>query len=213
MLDVGMPPSANLSIPFPKTLLSVCGTPLHQSVTGEPLSKQSPRPQEGNSSRRPPHFFSHSVLAFQHSSFPPPGVSSSTRAGSSRSHRSAILLFTKPPPTPLTIPGAMGSLGPQTPQQRRKPGFWDSRGCYTSSSPPMEPRLSPCHFGLGSPVPFARSHSPGPLPPVLPVNPSRGFKDDRFTPTPGCTGPDLRSAQLVLATCLSAMVTSSACPT
>lgn len=72
--------------------------------------------------------------------------------------------------------------------------------------------LSPCHFGLGSPVPFARSHSPGPLPPVLPVNLGRGFKDDRLTPTPGCTGPDLRSAQLVLATCLSA-ATSSACPT
>nr|CAI9711557.1 unnamed protein product [Rangifer tarandus platyrhynchus] len=103
----------------------------------------------------------------------------------------------------------MGSLEPQTPQQRRKPGFWDPRGCY----PPDGPALpSPCHFGLGSPVPFSRSHSPGPLPPVLPVNLGRGSKDDRLTPTPDCSGPDLGSARLALATCLSA-ATSSACPT
>lgn len=133
------------------------------------LSKQSPRPQEGNSSRRPPHFFSHRSWPFSTAPSLHPGSALPRGLGLPLT-QVCHPLFTKPPPTPLAIPGAMGSLRPQTPQQRRKPGFWDPRGCHlpgwTRAPQPLSFRAgvpSPfCPITLSRPPPTRAASQPGP---------------------------------------------------
>ena len=114
------------------------------------LSKQSPKPQESNAYRRPPNFFSHRPWPFSTAPSLHPGSALPCGPGLQFT-QVCHPLFTKPPPTPLATLGAMSSLERQTPQQRRKPGFWDPRGCY----PPGWTRApQPLSFRAGLPSPF-----------------------------------------------------------
>ena len=137
MLDVGMPPQASLKC------VRDASPPKCDRRT---LSKQSPKPQESNAYRRPPHFFSHRSWPF--STAPSLHQGQLFHAGGVfRSHRSAIRSSQSPhPPRSLSwAPWAPSSLRPRS--RDGSPGS----GTPAGATPRMDPR---------SPAPVISGWSP-----------------------------------------------------
>lgn len=208
-----MPPSANLSIPFPKTHWVYAGRLSTKVWLANPGANKALDRKKATllvdlriSSPTGPSLSAQSPS-------PPPGVSSSTRAGSP-AHTGLPIRSSQSPHPPLSpFRAPWVPLGPQTPQQRRKLGVLG----LPRVPPPHLPAdgaalLSSLSFRVGLPSPFCPITLSRPPPTRAASQPGPGLQGWSFTPTPAAPARPLRSAQLVLATCLSA-ATSSACPT
>lgn len=138
------------------------------------LSKQSPRPQEGKS-----------FVDLRISSPTGPSLSAqllpSTHLGQLfhaggvfRSHTGLPSALHKAPTHPLTIPGAMGS--PRASDPAAETEAWVLGLAVPPHLPDGAALLSLLSFGLGPQSLLPDQYSPGPLPPVLPVNLGPGLQ-------------------------------------